>query len=64
MAISPIAQQAIDINRASQQTSLDIATAVAAKQAKVGKETAQAVVDLIQSVPQQTAPSRGIDIRA
>jgi hypothetical protein len=64
MAVSPIAQQTIDINRASMQTSLDIATAVAAKQAKVAKETGQAVVDLIQPIAQPSTPSRGIDVRA
>ena len=64
MGISPIQQQTIDINRSALQTSLDIATAVAAKQAKVEKQQGQAIVDLIQQIPTPSTPSRGIDVRA
>ena len=61
MKISPVVQQAIDINRETQQSKVDIATAVLAKQLDATKQQGQALVKLID---QAARPTRGIDVRA
>lgn len=61
MKISPVVQQAIDINRESEQTKVDIATAIAAKAMDATKQQGQAIVKLIDQAAQ---PTRGIDVRA
>jgi hypothetical protein len=61
MKVPPAAQQAIDIHRESEQTKLDIATAIAAKQIDSTKKQGEAIVQLVE---QAAAPKRGIDVRA
>jgi len=61
MKVTPVVQQAIDISRATDQTKLDIATAVVAKQQNAAKQQGKAIVKLIE---QAAAPTRGIDVRA
>ena len=61
MKISPIVQQAIEINRETEQTKVDIATAIAAKAMDATKQQGQAIVKLID---QAAKPTRGIDVRA
>ena len=62
MKISPVVQQAIDIQRESDQTKIDIATAVAVKQQDATKQQGKAVVQLIEQAA--ATPKRGIDVRA
>lgn len=61
MKISPIVQQAIEINRETEQTKVDIATAITAKAMDATKQQGQAIVKLID---QAAKPTRGIDVRA
>ena len=61
MKISPVVQQAIDINQETQQTEVDIATEVLAKQMDSAKQQGQAIIKLID---QAARPSRGIDVHA
>ncbi len=62
MSISPVTQQAINIYEKTEQTRLDIATAVLSKQLKVEKQQGQAVIKLIEQAA-STAAS-GIDVKA
>jgi len=62
MKISPVVQQAIDIQRETAQTSVDIATAVAVKQQNATKQEGKAVLQLIEQAA--VAPKRGIDVKA
>jgi hypothetical protein len=61
MKISPVVQQAIDIHRETEQSKIDIATAIAVKQQDSTKQQGQAAVKLIE---QAATLSRGIDVRA
>jgi hypothetical protein len=61
MKVPAAAQQAIDIHRETEQTKLDIATAVASKQLDSAKQQGEAVVQLVE---QAAAPKRGIDVKA
>lgn len=62
MKISPVVQQAIDIQRETAQTKVDIATAVVTKQMDATKQEGKAVVQLIEQAA--VAPKRGIDVKA
>ena len=63
---SPAMQQ-INAQLSGEVTRVNIANAVAAKQANVNKEVAQAAIQLIEAAAQVgsgQASSRGIDVRA
>ena len=62
MKISSAAQQVIDIHRETEQTKVDIATAVVAKQQDSSKKQGEAVLKLIDQAA--SVPKRGIDVRA
>lgn len=62
MQFSPIVSQTLDVVRKSAENDQAIATALMAKQQSVAKQQGEAIVELIQSIPQ--TPSRGIDIKA
>jgi hypothetical protein len=62
MKISPVVQQAIDIQRETASTNIEIATAVAVKQQTAAKEEGKAILQLIEQAA--VAPKRGIDVRA
>ena len=62
MSISPVTQQAINIYEKTEQTRLDIATAVLSKQLKADKQQGQAAIKLIEQAA-STAAS-GIDVKA
>jgi hypothetical protein len=59
--ISPVVQQTLDIFKETEQTKIDIATAILAKQQDANKQQGQAAVKLIE---QASTLSRGIDVRA
>lgn len=63
---SPAMQQ-INAQLSGEVTRVNIANAVAAKQANVSKQVAQAAIQLLESAAQvgsAQTPSRGIDVRA
>jgi len=62
MKISPVVQQAIDIQRETATTNIEIATAVAVKQQNATKEEGKAIIQLVEQAA--VAPKRGIDVRA
>lgn len=62
MQLSPIVSQTLDVVRKSAENDQAIATALMAKQQSVAKQQGEAIVELIQSIP--NAPSRGIDVKA
>jgi len=62
MKISPVVQQAIDIQRETAITKLEIATAVAVKQQNAAKEEGKAVLQLVEQAA--VVPKRGINVRA
>ena len=62
MKISPVVQQAIDIQRETATTKIEIATAVAVKQQNAAKEEGKAVLQLVEQAA--VVPKRGIDVRA
>ncbi|XZE36600.1 hypothetical protein SH501x_002181 [Pirellulaceae bacterium SH501] len=62
MQLSPIVSQTLDVVRKSAENDQAIATALMAKQQTVAKQQGEAIVELIQSIP--NAPSRGIDVKA
>jgi hypothetical protein len=62
MKISPVVQQAIDIQRETATTKLEIATAVAVKQQNAAKEEGKAVLQLVEQAA--VVPKRGINVRA
>jgi len=61
MKIPAAAQQAIDIHRETEQSKINIATAIASKELDSVKQQGEAVVKLVE---QAAAPKRGIDVRA
>ncbi|MEQ1827273.1 MAG: hypothetical protein ABL921_15055 [Pirellula sp.] len=61
MKIAPVVQQTIDMVRDTEQTKLDIATAILKKQSDANKQQGQAAVQLIE---QAATVTRGIDVRA
>jgi hypothetical protein len=62
MKISPVVQQAIDIQRETATTNIEIATAVAVKQQNAAKEEGKAVLQLVEQAA--VVPKRGINVRA
>jgi len=61
------AMQLVNAQLAGEMTRVNIANAVAAKQANVNKEVSQAVIQLLETAVQATSgavPSRGIDVKA
>ena len=66
MKISPVADQLIEIDRQSRQTSADIATAIAVKQQAAFKQQGNAALKLIEQAVISTPSSsnRGVDIKA
>ncbi len=62
MKISPVVQQAIDIQRETATTKVEIATAVAVKQQNAAKEEGKAVLQLVEQAA--VVPKRGINVRA
>lgn len=61
------AMQLVNAQLAGEMTRVNIANAVAVKQANVNKQVAQAAIQLIESAAQvgtAPTPSRGIDVKA